>query len=84
MIGAPRLRHVELLLRRRRGDHGRAQHLAHFDRCETHAAARAMHQQHLARLQLPAIDQAMIGGAVGREKGRAFRVVEIRRQRRQL
>src|SRR5882672_3039560 len=43
-----------------------------------------MHQKHLARAELPTIDQSMIGGAVGGEKGRALRVVEIRRQRRQL
>jgi len=48
MIGAARLRDRELFLRRRRRDHGRAEHLAHLDRGQPDAAAAAMHQQHLA------------------------------------
>ena len=43
-----------------------------------------MHQQHFAWLQLAAIDQRVIGGAVAGQKGRALRIVEGRRHRRQL
>ena len=50
MIGAAGARHFQLLVARRRRDHLRAERLAEFDRSESHAAAGAVHQQHLARL----------------------------------
>jgi hypothetical protein len=84
MIGAPRLRHGELFLAGGGCDHGGAEHLADLDRGKTDAAAGAMHQKHLARAKLAAIDQRVIGGAVGGKKGRAFGIVEGRRQRRKL
>ena len=84
MIGAPRLRHRELLLARGGRDHGRAQHLAHLDRGKANAAAGAVHQQHFARLNFAAIDQRVIGGAVAGQERRALGIVERRRQRRQL
>ena len=48
VIGAPRLRHRELLFARGRRDHGRPEHLAHLDCGEANAAAGAVHQQHFA------------------------------------
>src|SRR6478736_3696646 len=39
-----------------------------------------MHQQHFARLQPAAVDQAVIGGAVTGQKRRTFGVIEGRRQ----
>ena len=84
MIGAPRLRDRQLLVARRRCDHGRAQHLADLDRGKPDAAAGAVHQQHLAGLKPAAIDQRVIGGAVGGQKRRALGIVERRRQRYEL
>ena len=76
MIGAARLRDRELLFARGRRDHGGAEHLAHLDRGKANAAAGAVHQQHFAGLNVAAIDQRVIGGAVAGEKSRALGVVE--------
>ncbi len=84
MIGAPSLRNRKLLVARRGGDHGSAQHLADFDGGQPDAAARAMHQQHLAGLKPAAIDQRVIGGTVAGQKRRALGIVEIRRQPHEL
>ena len=81
VIGAARLRHCELFLARCHRDHVRAEHLADLDGREADAAAGALHQQRLARLDLRAIDQRMIGGAVRCEEGCTFGIVERGRQR---
>jgi len=47
-------------------------------------AAGAVHQHDVAHLKLPAIDQRVIGRAVGGEEGRVFRIVKHCRQRRKL
>ncbi len=43
-----------------------------------------MHEQHFARLNLAAIDQSMMGGAVRGQERCAFCIVEVRGQRHQL
>src|SRR5689334_2235564 len=43
-----------------------------------------MHQKHFTRLYLSTINQAMIGGAMRGEEGRAFRIIERRGERREL
>src|SRR6185369_12077976 len=60
--------------------HGRAQHLADLDSGEPDAAARAVHQQHLAGFKPAAVDQRVIGGAVAGQERRAFGIIEGRRQ----
>jgi hypothetical protein len=84
MVGAPGLGDCEFLVARSGCDHGRTQHLADLDGSKPHAAAGAMHQQHLTRLEPAAVDQRVIGGAVTGEERRALGIVEGRRQLYQL
>ena len=76
MIGSFCFGDRELFFRRGRGNHGRAEQLSDLDRGKPNAAAGAVHQQHFAGLELPAIDQRVIRRAVRREKRRALGIIE--------
>jgi len=84
VVGAAGARDRELGLARGGGDDGGAEQLADLDGGEADAAAGAMHQQRLPGLQPGAVDQRVMGGAVGGAERGALGKAEAGRQRHRL
>jgi hypothetical protein len=70
LVGAARLRDRELVSASGRGDDARAECLADFDRRQADSAGRAQHQERFSRLQMAAMRQRKIRGAVRHRKRR--------------
>ena len=54
---------AELVVARRRGEHGRTGPLGQLDRGQADAAGAGLHEHRLTRLQVAELEQAVVGGA---------------------
>ena len=70
LVRAMLLAQGELVIGRGGGDHPCAHCLAKLDRGKPHAAGSAEHEQGFARLELAALLQPVIGGAIGQQESR--------------
>jgi len=70
LVSAARLRDRELVGAARRGDDARAERLADLDRGQADSTGRPQHQERFPRLQMAAMGQPKMRGAVGHRKRR--------------
>src|SRR5205823_8338558 len=68
LVGAVLAARAQLFGRGSGGDHTRTQRLGDLDRRHADAACRAEHEHRLARLELPAVAERVIAGAVGHQQ----------------